>query len=168
MGFDLSGLNPEAKDPEPTWDRGNPWISDGDGHRQIIDPQIKEEFDDYMKSKMKWQEENEGSYFRSNVWYWRPLWTFVCRTCDDILTAKDEERGNYNDGHKISKTKTKRMASRLRRYLKNGHVEAYEAWYSKETSKLDDKDWKKNYPFSIEHVKEFERFCEKSGGFEIW
>ena len=73
-----------------------------------------------------------------------------------------------NDGHKICKTKAKKIASRLRKFFKDGSVSAYESWYSRKTSELKDDDWNKNYPFSIQNVREFERFCEKSGGFEIW
>ena len=56
----------------------------------------------------------EGDYFRANVWWWRPLWQYVSITCEDILTENDMERGSYNDGHRISKTKANRIASRLK------------------------------------------------------
>ena len=166
MGFDLSGLNPQASTPKPTWDKGDPFIADGDA--TIINPQIKEEFDDFVKSKWEWQEANDGAYFRNNVWWWRPLWNYVCGSCADILSEKNMNAGNYNDGHRISKTKAKKIAVRLRKALKDGHVDSYEAFYTKKVSQLDDKDWNKNYPFSIDNVRQFERFCERSGGFEIW
>ena len=166
MGFDLTGLNPQADTPQPTWTKGDPFVKTGK-HQYNIDPQIKEEYDDFMKSRMEWQDANEGAYFRNNVWFWRPLWNFVTGCCDNILTERDVEQGYFNDGHKICKTKAKRIASRLRRYLKNGHISAYEAWYSKEISQLKEGDWNKNYPFSIQNVRDFERFCEHSGGFRI-
>ena len=168
MGFDLTGLNPQADTPEPKWDGGDPMTKvAGTEHQYEVDPQIKEEYDDFMKSRMEWQEANEGAYFRNNVWFWRPLWNFVTGCCDNILTERDVEQGYFNDGHKICKTKAKRIASRLRKYLKNGHISAYEAWYSKEISQLKEGDWNKNYPFSIQNVRDFERFCEHSGGFRI-
>ena len=168
MGFDLMGLSPQAGTPEPKWTKGEPMIKvEGTEHQYEIDPQIKEEYDDYMKSKCKWQESTDGAYFRNNVWFWRPLWNFVSGCCNDILTDKDIESGYMNDGHRISKTKSKRIASRLRKYLKDGNVASYETWYSKQISQLKEDDWNKNYPFSIQNVREFERFCEKSGGFEI-
>ena len=46
-------------------------------------------------------ETGDETYFRSNVWYWRPLWLFVVTYCDDILTADQLKRGNYNDFVKI-------------------------------------------------------------------
>ena len=40
-------------------------------------------------------------YFRANVWYWRPLWSFVEEICGDDLSDFDKEAGHYNDGSKI-------------------------------------------------------------------
>ena len=169
MGFDLYGLSPQTKEPQPSWDKGEPVIKvAGTKNQYEVDPQIKEEYDDYMKSKFKWQEENEGTYFRNNVWFWRPLWTYVSSVCYDILSVKDIERGSWNDGHKISKTKSKKIASRLRRMLKEGHVELTEAKYKQEQEQLQDDDWDKAYPFSVKNVRKFASFCENSGGFEIW
>ena len=150
MGFDLTGLNPNLTRPEPEL------------------PPMTERTDKHWEKYHEWQDENCGTYFRNNVWFWRPLWSFVCGACGDILTRKDVEQGSYNDGHKISKTKAKRIASRLRRYLKDGHVDAYESWYARKVSQLKDDDCNRNYPFSIDNVKEFERFCEHSGGFQIY
>ena len=70
--------------------------------------------------------EKEGSYFRANVWFWRPIWSFVCGSCNNILTERDIKAGSYNDGHKISKTKAKRIASRLRQLDKNGIIQVWE------------------------------------------
>ena len=166
MGFDLHGMNPDANEPQPIWSKGDPFIADGDA--TIVNPQIKEEYDDFIKSKWEWQEANDGAYFRNNVWWWRPLWNFVCATCENILTEKDMNAGGYNDGHKISNTKAKKIAVRLRKALKDGDVDAYESWYTRKVSQLDEEDWNKNYPFNVDNVKQFERFCEHSGGFEIW
>tara|TARA_Y100001938_G_C7990502_1_gene379231 strand:- start:127 stop:630 length:504 start_codon:yes stop_codon:yes gene_type:complete len=166
MGFDLYGMNPQAEQPKPKWEKGDPVIKvDKDKH--IIDPQIKEEYDDYVKSKIEWEDSNEGAYFRNSAWGWRPLWHFVSQACEDILTEKDIERGNYNDGYRISKTKSKRIAKRLRKLIKNGEVSAYEHMYKTHINNLSEKDINRNYPFTLNNVKRFERFCEHSGGFEI-
>ena len=166
MGFDLTGLNPEASTPQPMWTGGEPMIKTGE-NSWTIDPQIKEEYDDYMQSRWEWTDATDGAYFRNNVWFWRPLWNFVTGCCGDILSEKDIEQGYYNDGHKISKTKAKKIAVRLRKFFKDGSVDAYEEWYSRKVSEMEEDDWNKNYPFSIQNVREFERFCEHSGGFEI-
>ena len=167
MGFDLTGLNPEGGKPQPKWEGADPMIKTGE-NSYALDPQIKEEYDDYMKSRMEWQDSTDGAYFKNNVWFWRPLWNFVSKCCNDILTEKDIEHGYYNSGHKINKTKSKRMASRLRQFFKDGSIASYETWYTRQISQLKEGDWNKNYPFSIQNIREFERFCEHSGGFEIW
>jgi hypothetical protein len=120
-----------------------------------------------MKTKWEWQDANEGAYFRNNVWYWRPLWNFVTGCCNDILTEKDIESGYMNDGHKICKTKAKRIAGRLRKFFDDGSVAAYESWYARSISKLPEDDWNKSYPFSEENVRQFANFCANSGGFRI-
>jgi hypothetical protein len=169
MGFDLTGMNPQTDTPCPEWTKGEPFKKvKGTKNQYEIDPQIKEEYDDYMKSKCAWQEENDGAYFRNNVWFWRPLWSYVCSVCYDILSDKDVEKGQWNDGKTISKTKAKKIARKLRQMFREGHVELTEAKYKIEQEQMDDKDWNKSYPFSVENVRAFERFCENSGGFQIW
>ena len=118
MGFDLSGLAPENIN-----DFIKPSITWGDG---VTD----EERSKYFEELDKFKENVPGDYFRANVWSWRPLWTYVCLVCDNILTDGDEHSGSYNDGHIISKTKSKRIASRLRRLYKSGQLDKY----------LDDRD----------------------------
>ena len=82
----------------------------------------------------------EGDYFRANVWWWRPLWQYVSITCEDILTENDMERGSYNDGHRISKTKANRIASRLKIADKNGEIMKYELEYKKYLKSLPEEE----------------------------
>ena len=95
MGFDLYGMKPEKTEKPDAPD----FVNDEEG----------------TKAYFAWQENTEGAYFRNNVWYWRPLWNFICSICDDILTDNDMENGTFNDGHKICKTKAKKIAARLRK-----------------------------------------------------
>ena len=161
MGFDLHGRNPENAGKRPTWDKDYPVGGKNE------DSELKKEFDIYIQALNKWEDNNPGDYFRNNVWFWRPLWSYVADNCDDILTENDIERGSYNDGHIICKTKAKAIAKRLRKLIKDGHTDAYAAWYEESRSNMDDKDWDKSYPFNTQNVVAFERFCEKSGGFDI-
>ena len=149
MGFDLSGMNPNLATPEPDL------------------PPFPERTSKQREEYLKWQDENSGVYFRNNVWFWRPLWFFVSQFCDDILTEKDVEKGTWNDGHRISKTKAVRIANRLHRMIKNGEVEEYEKEYKKHLDSLNDKNWDRSYPFSEDNVRRFANFCANSGGFEI-
>jgi hypothetical protein len=166
MGFDLHGISPQTDTPEPTWKGKDPIIKIGENNYEI-DPQIKEEYDDFIKSKCEWNESTRGAYFRNNVWWWRPLWNFVAVMCDDILTEKDIEAGAYNDGHKISETKAVKIAKRLFNIIEEDKVKEYEELYKQHLDKLNKKDWNKNYPFSEDNVRQFANFCANSGGFRI-
>ena len=149
MGFDLSGLNPNMTRPEP----------------QL--PPFPERTDKDWEKYHDWQEENCGTYFRNNVWWWRPLWNFVSSTCESILTERDIESGSYNDGHRISKTKADRIARRLFKMIRNGDVKAYESAYKEHLDSLNKDNWDKSYPFSEDNVRQFANFCLNSGGFRI-
>ena len=165
MGFDLHGMNPETSTPEPTWKKGDPWITEG--NRRYLDPKIEKEYRKHMDAVIEWQDNSEGAYFRSNIWFWRPLWSYVCSVCE-FITDKDMNEGFMNNGHTIAKTKSKRIASRLRKLFNRGDVHAYNHYYKHKQSKLNDNDWNRNYPFDVKHVLQFANFCEKSGGFQIW
>ena len=92
MGFDLHGENPTVKEgtvrpKEIDWDTTT-----------------QEEKEIYWKAQDKFRKANPGEYFRANVWFWRPIWNFVCEVCPDILTEEDFKRGQYNDNHFFSKS----------------------------------------------------------------
>ena len=70
-------------------------------------------------------EEENGKYFRNNVWYWRPLWDFTCTNCSNILSENDRRAGHYNDGYKITKSKARKLGSRLNSLIKDGTVDFY-------------------------------------------
>ena len=200
MGFDLHGLKPQENTKKP-----EVLIKHQYGY-QIEDETIRKK---WYNAYEKWEKENPGVYFRNNVWWWRPLWMYVCASCEDILTEEDMSKGTWNDGHKISKTKSKKIAARLRKMLKNLEVKMYAVHaeeerqeavqhnkevqekidalneevkqfgsdlvpkdypepYKTRWDKLQEwKKWEANYPFSVDNVREFEIFCEQSGGFSI-
>ena len=149
MGFDLSGLSPNIARPQPKL------------------PPMTDRTNKHWEEYHEWQDENCGVYFRNNVWWWRPLWTFVVSTCDNILTDKDIEQGTWNNGHKISKTKATKIAKKLFRLIKNGDVKTYESERDRFQKGLSDDNWNKSYPFSEDNVREFANFCANSGGFTI-
>ena len=153
MGFDLYGMNPQTDKPEPP----QPSMKTG----KWTDEEVKQ-----WETYEKWRADS-GGYFRNNVWWWRPLWEFVCDQCDDILTEKDMARGHSNEGHRISKKKAEVIAERLFSLLDNGQVDEFEKRYKEHINSLNDKDWDKHYPFHKDNVREFANFCAKSGGFEI-
>ena len=124
MGFDIYGMNPQTDKPAPPQPsmKGGEWTD-----------KEREQWDKYEE----WRQE-AGGYFRNNVWWWRPLWKFVCGVCDDILTDADRGAGEFNEKE-----------------------------YKKYIDSLSEDDWSKSYPFSIDNVRAFATFCSKCGGFEI-
>ena len=125
MGFDLTGLNPTVNKvyPKRYNDIMNKYGKDGwlDWSMKIPE-NVK---DEYFELKDQYQTDNPGDYFRNNVWWWRPLWEFVCNSCNDFLTEGDISKGFYNDGKKISKTKSVKIAKRLFELIADGTVDAF-------------------------------------------
>ncbi len=102
MGFDLYGERPTiktgtVKPKEIDWDTAT-----------------EEDKKVYWELQDKFRAENPGDYFRANVWGWRPIWSFVCEVCPDILTEEDFEKGQYNDNHLIEEDRARDIAKRLR------------------------------------------------------
>lgn len=210
MGFDVYGMKPVINEdyPKRFYDILRKW---GKGDHLDWTLKIpKEVTKEYFSIQDKFDDDNPGRYFRNNVWFWRPLWNFVCASCDDFLTDKDMSGGDTNDGYQISATKAKRIAARLRKALKDGVCTKIEEEYKERAdaarehnvkieAKLEqittdcrekhgdnlvprdfpepyksqwdkaysEKRWDDSYPFSVENIERFARFCEKSGGFEI-
>jgi len=122
MGFDLYGLNPkENVEPPVLLEK----FKDNDGWNDWSKMNQTDK-DEYFKLDDEDKLNNPGRYFRANVWWWRPLWSFVIGACSNILTDKDIEYGSCNDGHKISKTKSIRIAVRLKKLDKMGIIKIYE------------------------------------------
>ena len=79
MGFDLSGVNPKINKDISTYKHYN----EGDEIWKSDDEEKRKKFYEDMD---KYHNDNPGVYFRNNVWWWRPLWDFVCMQCDDFMT----------------------------------------------------------------------------------
>ena len=65
----------------------------------------------------------EDTYFRNNVWWWRPLWNYVNETCD--LSDEDFNMGLENNGHFISKKKSDEISKILFEEVKSKRTHAY-------------------------------------------
>ena len=134
----------------------------------------------------------KGEYFRNNIWWWRPLASYVVARCD--IT---DEGWFENSGHEVPARKAQRIAHTLYDLLLSGDVQTYAMQYQKDLDALPDEQcnichgsgvradefvqgtcnacggkgtvvaWDKNYPFSEENVREFAEFCRESGGFSI-
>ena len=87
-------------------------------------------FDLYGQNKQKGE-----TYFRSNVWGWRPIWKLVTHFCDDILDAEEIKRGNYNDFVKIDGAKSIMLATRLQSLIDDGTIKELIDVYEKNRNK---------------------------------
>ena len=79
--------------------------------------------------------ETGETYFRQNVWGWRPIWSFVTKFCDDILDAEEIKRGNYNDFVKIDGAKSIMLATRLQSLIDDGTIKELIDDYEKNRNK---------------------------------
>lgn len=166
MGFDLHGRAPIV--PKKNVKQINSI------HKKIQQVQTDTEMDTDDKHTKVWayqqtiEELSPGIYFRNNVWWWRPLWMYISDLCKDILTEKDMTSGTFNDGHFISKAKSKKIAKRIQEEERSGSLDLYCTSYNLEQKALPKDDWRNGYPFSVENALEFAKFAEHSGGFAIF
>lgn len=136
MGFDVYGLSPQHNEDEPLQLTKLKSEFEKDGWMQY-DEMTERQKNLYFKLEDKVKEDNPGGYFRNNVWWWRPLWSFVCSVCDDFLSIGDCEAGCYNDGRRISKTKAVKIGKRLSKVLADGTVDKMDKQYSLAKAKAD-------------------------------
>jgi len=122
----------------------------------------KEDKNKWSDARQQEEEDNPGIYFRNNVWWWRPLWDYVCSICDDFIDEARWDNGHSNNGESFTDEEAKMIAVRLLREIKNNDTEAYERLYEIKTE-----GDKYQYPFSVDNVRNFAEFCKDSGGFSI-
>ena len=196
MGFDLSGVNPKMNmKPEelPVYNKYSEMNFKEKWETLDKDEKLR---DKYWEENDKYQEANPGVYFRNNVWWWRPLWQFVCEKFPDIISDEEADSGCSNSGLLIDADKSMRIGVELTAMLEDGRVQEHNDRYKAELEALPQvdcfvcdnnnrghkkrkecktcnhtglkDDWAKSYPFDVENVREFAKFCLESGGFEIW
>ena len=116
-----------------------------------------------------------GSYFRNNVWWWRPLADFVLDFVD--IPSDKKKFWHSNDGQEVTEATAHKIADFIDEVMANmGKYAAYvtitqekrEQAVRQQFPDLYKDDESIAYPFSFENLKEFGKFCRHSGGFEIW
>jgi hypothetical protein len=137
-----------------------------------------------------------GKYFRSSVWFWRPLAEY----CIAVAPAVSGRCASWqtNDGEGLDDTGSRDLAAVLGDELSSGrtakYVEDRDAELNEkplETCDIcqgtgdrlidgttstcngcngmgDRKSWSTNYGLYEEDVRDFHRFLQDSGGFGIW
>jgi hypothetical protein len=75
-----------------------------------------------------------GEYFRSNVWYWHPLWHYCEEIAPDIIPS--DNLGHSNDGWGLDARGARALADRLAHELASGRTATYERAYQAEVAAL--------------------------------
>ena len=74
-----------------------------------------------------------GEYFRNNVWWWRPLWSYCETVAGDLLADVD---GQTNSGDGLDADQAAVLAARLREEIDSGATAKYAAAYRHDLSLL--------------------------------
>jgi hypothetical protein len=81
-------------------------------------------------------EKEIGEYFRSNVWWWRPLWNYTAKmdrfyarrkNASQLISKKLFELGHYNDGEGLKTKKAcQNLVKRLQWSIDEGLLSEYQ------------------------------------------
>lgn len=177
MGFDLYGVNPMSVGTPPV--------------RPTSDFNYEsEEWKNYFAEQEFYERLNPGVYFRSNVWYWRPVVDFIQSLgADEAMIRKL----SYNDGAIISEEEFKDFIVLFYNMVEDGSLDHYIQARQAEIDSLPDEEcptcdgsgirfsemchscngkgmrenFMKNYPIDKDILLEFFEFAKLSGGFQI-
>jgi len=172
MGFDLYGNGSRLYDAKefPIYTK-----------YKNLDWDEREKHIDWEKeSNTFWEQEHaidraNGTYFRANVWWWRRLWDFTCRVCDDVMEEWEQDAGAANDGIEIKEETCLKMVPLMEAALKDGSAMKYQkavkeymdAAPKDENGCYEEDHWMANYPFDVEFFQDFITFVKRSQGFTI-
>jgi len=122
MGMDLYGINPKTKTKAPKRPEGM--------YEEGVPQPSAEAIDKYYSELHEYQQQ-EGTYFRNNVWWWRPLAEYIIdhTKCVD---EKDRDEWHSNGGHEVDEQQANAIADQLEHLLKTGHVETFAHDYEQE------------------------------------
>jgi len=136
MGFDVYGVSPKINKDYP--ERYNEILKqygkDGFLDWNNTPEDVK---DEYFNLKDNYEDDNPGSYFRNNVWFWRPLWDFVIETCEDYMTHDEMDGGYSNSGHRIKEETAIYIAKKLSEKLADGTVDTLEREWELKRAKAE-------------------------------
>lgn len=134
----------------------------------------------------------QGEYFRSNVWYWHPLWAYMEELHPKI--AGKVKYGHSNSGDGLNARDSYALSQVLKKDIQTGVTEKYIQDFEKEKKDAPmeecpycKKDFNHEsqtcptckgeqvipssityYHVSIDHFKQFQIFLENCGGFKIY
>ena len=195
MGMDIYGKNPKqnrAVDKFPVMKKYDAMEFSKKWKELDKDEKLRTK---YWKERTDFEDVNVGHYFRNNCWSWRPLWNYCFIIADDIISKEVFESGHNNSGAGLNDKDAKLLGNRLMEHIADGRTINYQANYEQYLNDMPDddcgvcngnnrgntkkkdcnrcngtgktKNFNKSYPFDVENVEEFAKFCLESGGFEI-
>ena len=170
MGYDLYGVNPMG------YDKGEyPVLTKWEDKTWDERQDMPEKDEDQYWTEMSKRDSETGGYFRANVWWWRRVWEFTCKICEDVMTEDDMNAGDSNSGIEIDAETCANMLPLMKEAIEDGAameyqeavIEYIESAPKDKNGMYEDEHWMANYPFNVEFFKEFTTFVERSGGFTI-
>lgn len=124
---------------------------------------------------------HEGECFRANLWSWRPIHALCVELCSDVLNEETLAGMCINDGAGPTDQETcSTMADRFDLWLishTSGHTLDCDflrvtkgGRFVDEQEMKDNPDLETESPYVVhdEHLKEWVRFLQHCGGFEVW
>jgi hypothetical protein len=123
MGFDITGLNPK-----------NIEINEPERPDNFFELSQKEQ-DKYFEKRELYLNQS-GTYFRNNVWWWRPLAEYVLNYTK-VIPEHEQESWQYNDCTEVSKQNAEMIAQQLDHLIKIGHTKQFEKDYEKTRKKIE-------------------------------
>ncbi len=114
MGFDITGLNPK-----------NLKLKNPKCPKDLFQGCSKEEQDKYFDELDKYQEQ-KGTYFRNNVWWWRPLAHYVLENTN-VIDEDKKECWSVNDHCIVEEEDAKKIAKQLFDLIDSGHTKRFSA-----------------------------------------
>ena len=106
MGFDLSGLNPKNKK-----------------YKSPSNDLYEKDQDKFFEELEKYQSQ-KGTYFRNNVWWWRPLAHYVLEYTK-VIDEDQKECWSYNDHCIIQEEEATQIAKQLKYLINSGHTKKF-------------------------------------------
>lgn len=70
-----------------------------------------------------------GSYFRNNVWWWRPLWEYCYVNHPDIVNERLAREGHSNSGAGLDAEGARKLGEALLKDIADGVTEKYKEDY---------------------------------------
>lgn len=78
----------------------------------------------------------KGKYFRNNVWWWHPLWSYCCYISPEL--AGKVESGHDNSGDGLDAVDSRKLGFIIQESVTSGAAEQYVDEYNKDTATLSD------------------------------